>query len=401
VNKNIIFSICLLSVIFLAGHASAAEVFVTPSTKTVIQGQTFNLNISIEPRGTAIAGAQLNIEYNKSVIKINNIIEGNLFKQNGANTFFNNGTINNSLGMMVSIYDMILGPYSVSTQGTFIIINATAVGASGASGIYLSKMMLSDPNGQAIAFNVINGSVNINGTAAEVFVTPSTKTVIQGQTFNLNISIEPRGTAIAGAQLNIEYNKSVIKINNIIEGNLFKQNGANTFFNNGTINNSLGMMVSIYDMILGPYSVSTQGTFIIINATAVGVSGTSGINLSKVMLSDPNGQAIVINVVNGSVNINGTALDIIPPDSVNNLKTTKSGRNFINWAWRDPITPDFAKVMVYVNGEFKTNVRKGIGYYRATGLIQNTPYTISTHTVDTSGNINQTWVNITARTSRR
>ncbi len=240
-----------------------------------------------------------------------------------------------------------------------------------------------------------------HASAADVFVTPSTNTVIQGETFNLNVSIDPRGTAIAGAQLNIEYNKSVIKINNIIEGNLFKQNGANTFFNKGSINNSLGMVVSIYDMILCPYSVSTQGTFITINATAVGVSGTSGINLSKVMLSDPNGQAIVLNVVNGSVNINGTSLDIIPPDSVNNLKTTKSGRNFINWAWIDPITPDFAKVMVYVNGEFKTNVTKGIGYYRATGLIQNTPYTISTHTVDTSGNINQTWVNITAKTSRR
>lgn len=236
-------------------------------------------------------------------------------------------------------------------------------------------------------------------SATDVFVNPSTKTVIQGETFNLNISIDPRGTAIAGAQLNIEYNKSVIKINNIIEGNLFKQTGANTFFNNGSINNSLGTVFSIYDLILGRYSVSTPGTFIIINATAFDVSGTSGINLSNVIVSDPNGQAVALNVINGSVNINGTELDIIPPDSVNNLKTTKSARNYINWAWIDPITPDFAKVMVYVNGEFKTNVTKGIGYYKTTGLIQNTLYTISTHTVDTSGNINQTWVKINAKTS--
>ena len=237
-------------------------------------------------------------------------------------------------------------------------------------------------------------------SAADVILTPSTKTVIQGQAFNLNISIDPRGTAIAGAQLNIGFNKSVININNITEGNLFKQNVANTFFNHGTINNSLGMVVSIYCMILGPYSVSTPGTFIIINATAVGVSGTSGINLSNVMVSDPNGHAISLNVINGSVNINTTARDITPPDSVNNLKTISYARNYINWTWIDPKAPDFARVMVYVNGKFMTNVTKGIRYYRATNLISNTPYTISSHTVDTLGNINQTWINNTAKTSR-
>ncbi len=237
-------------------------------------------------------------------------------------------------------------------------------------------------------------------SAADVIVTPSTKTVIQGQTFNLNISIDSRGTAIAGAQLNIGFNKSVININSIIEGNLLKQNGANTFFNNGTINNSLGTVVSIFDVILGPYSVSTPGTFIIINATAVGVSGISGIHLSNVKVSDPNGQAIALNVINGSVSINRTALDITPPDSLNNLKNISYARKYIKWTWIDPITPDFAKVMVYVNGKFKTNVTKGIRYYRANGLIPNISYTISTHTVDTLGNINQTWINSTAKTSR-
>jgi hypothetical protein len=237
-------------------------------------------------------------------------------------------------------------------------------------------------------------------SAAEVTVIPLNKSVSQGQTFNLNISIDPRGSAIAGAQLNIGFDKSIININSIIEGNLFKQNGANTFFNNGTTNNSLGAVISIFDVILGPYSVSTPGTFIIINATAIGVSGTSGINLSNVMVSNPNGQAIALNVINGSVNINRTALDITPPDSVNNLKNISYARKYINWTWVDPITPDFAKVMVYLNGNFKTNVSKGVRYYRATSLVPSTSYTISTHTVDSLGNVNQTWVNRTAKTSR-
>lgn len=240
----------------------------------------------------------------------------------------------------------------------------------------------------------------VGQASADVTVIPSTITVIQGQTFDLNISIDSGGTSIAGAQLNIGFNKSVININNIMEGNLFKQNGVNTFFNNGTVNNSLGEVVNIFDVILGSYFVSTPRTFIIINATAVGSSGTSEINLSNVMVSDPNGQVISLNAFNGSVNINTTELDIIPPDSVNNLKIKNYARKYITWAWIDPQTPDFSRVMVYINGKLITNVTQGISYYRANGLIPNTSYTISTHTVDTLGNINQTWVNSTAKTSR-
>lgn len=52
--------------------------------------------------------------------------------------------------------------------------------------------------------------------------------------------------------------------------------------------------------------------------------------------------------------------------------------NYINWTWNDPSDVDFSKVMVYINGVFKTNVTKGIRYYKATNLTQNTSYRIST-----------------------
>jgi hypothetical protein len=56
--------------------------------------------------------------------------------------------------------------------------------------------------------------------------------------------------------------------------------------------------------------------------------------------------------------------------------------------------------MVYINGIFKTSVAKGINNYNAIGLKPGTSYKISTKTVDTSGNINLTWVNRTEKTSR-
>ncbi len=94
-----------------------------------------------------------------------------------------------------------------------------------------------------------------------------------------------------------------------------------------------------------------------------------------------------------------TAKDRTPPASITGLKNITYKPKYINWKWKDPLTFDFKYVKVYINGVFKTNVPKGKMYYNATGLIPNTLYKISTHTVDTSGNVNKTWVNKTARTA--
>ncbi len=53
--------------------------------------------------------------------------------------------------------------------------------------------------------------------------------------------------------------------------------------------------------------------------------------------------------------------------------------------------------MVYVNGVWTANM--SYPWYNATGLTANTSYTISTRTVDTTGNVNLTWVNHTTRTA--
>ncbi|MFA4957062.1 MAG: PGF-pre-PGF domain-containing protein [Candidatus Methanoperedens sp.] len=91
-------------------------------------------------------------------------------------------------------------------------------------------------------------------------------------------------------------------------------------------------------------------------------------------------------------------LDTTAPASVTNLINITYAQTYITWTWTTPDT-DIAKVMVYLDGIFKENVTSPTNYYNATNLIPDAEYTISTHAVDTSGNINQTWVNHTVRTA--
>ena len=93
-----------------------------------------------------------------------------------------------------------------------------------------------------------------------------------------------------------------------------------------------------------------------------------------------------------------TIPDTTPPGSVKNLNATVIGLDFINWTWTNPADEDYAKAMIYLNGEFKENVSKPVSFYNATNLTPDTLYELGIRTVDLVGNINQTWVNATART---
>jgi len=102
-----------------------------------------------------------------------------------------------------------------------------------------------------------------------------------------------------------------------------------------------------------------------------------------------------------SGNMNSTTVwftvDTTPPEGISNLQHT-AGQTWINWTWTNPPDPDFNHTELYLNGTFLTNISAPQNYYNITGLLPDTPYELSTRTVDTSGNINETWVNATART---
>lgn len=88
-------------------------------------------------------------------------------------------------------------------------------------------------------------------------------------------------------------------------------------------------------------------------------------------------------------------LDTIPPLSITNL-TSASAPTWINFTWNNPADTDFNYTEIYLDGIFQTIISEE--HFNATGLQPDTDYTISTRTVDIYGNVNQTWVNLTAKT---
>ncbi len=137
----------------------------------------------------------------------------------------------------------------------------------------------------------------------------------------------------------------------------------------------------------GVNTTFAQYTTITANAT---ITASQGANNITVYASDIAG--------NWNSSVIDFHVDTIPPSSITYLINISYANDYINWTWMDPTNDDFSYVMIYLNGEFKKNVPSGMKFYNATGLIPDTEYTIGTRTVDKSGNVNQTWVNHTART---
>jgi hypothetical protein len=91
--------------------------------------------------------------------------------------------------------------------------------------------------------------------------------------------------------------------------------------------------------------------------------------------------------------------NIAPPASITNLTNITYAPTHINFTWADPKDPDFANVSVWIDGAFKDNIPEGLQFYNATGLVPDTEHEIATRTMDNNGNVNLTWVNLTAKTA--
>ncbi len=189
-------------------------------------------------------------------------------------------------------------------------------------------------------------------------------------------------TAVVGGELNISFDPSVVHLTDISDGDI----GTTT----ANINNDAGWA---YMNVFGTEGKSGDVVFANLNLTAVGSEGDkSPLNISVISLFDTNYMDIPYNTDNGTFAIR----DITPHASISNLQNI-TGTTWINWTWTNPTDDDFNYTMVYLNGAWQTNT--SFNYYKATGLNPDTSYEIGTHTVDTYGNVNTTWINQTAKTA--
>lgn len=151
-----------LILILLSSHgtctAAASSVTLILSPQIISAGDTFTVDIFVEP-DVAIAGMQFNLEFNDTIVHVDDVTEGGLFTQSGMGTFFNNGSI--EPGLLSNVYGAILGASNVSTPAAFATITMVVNTEDAATlPLNLTNVIISDPTGLSVEVEVINATID-------------------------------------------------------------------------------------------------------------------------------------------------------------------------------------------------------------------------------------------------
>jgi len=159
----------LFAIAFITMSAQAAPVInVEPSHQNVLQGDTFTVNITVDPAGDEVMGAQYDLYFNNMLLNATDQVSGDFLSHDGASTMMITNEINNTIGL-VGYCEIRTGvEYGVTAPGVLATITFKAM-EPGTSNLTLGNALLSDPLGVEIPDVLTNnGTVKINGTYFDI-----------------------------------------------------------------------------------------------------------------------------------------------------------------------------------------------------------------------------------------
>jgi len=270
-------------------------VSIQPSTTIVGPGETFDVDIYIEP-GEPIIGA------NVDILSFNpNLVHGNSRTYNGyfPDASFCPGIIDNLNGEFRDICELIYDDGDVSTPGTWVTISFTAQQQYGTSSLDLEGVIVSDVNGDPVPIEVNNGIVTVEPDPTIVSIQPPVTIVGKGEIFDVDVYIEP-GEPIIGANFDyLYYDPDIIHGVGGSDWGYFPSPFGMWFH----FDNVNGKFYDVYQLIYGPGNVSTPGTWVSLTFTAQQQYGTSLLDLEGVIVSDTTGTPVPLIVNDGIVHV--------------------------------------------------------------------------------------------------
>lgn len=156
----LVFALILILLVNPGTCTAASSVTLSISPEVISVGDTVTVEVFVEP-DVAIAGMQFDLEFDDTIVHVDDVTEGDLFSQSGMGTFFNNGSI--EPGLLSNVYGTIMGASNVSTPAAFATITMVIDTADvGNLSLNLTNVIISDPTGHAVEVEVINATIDFS-----------------------------------------------------------------------------------------------------------------------------------------------------------------------------------------------------------------------------------------------
>ncbi|WP_342304744.1 putative Ig domain-containing protein [Methanolobus sp. ZRKC5] len=161
-----------------------SSISISPSTTTVAPGESFSLDVYIDP-AQSLTGSQFDLHYSQ-LASISSVNEGGLFLPDIFATTFEYGSIDNTFGILSHVYSAIVGTGTISQAGVMATVDMVAGSDSGILELELANVILSDASSNPAAYTVSSATVLVD-TAPE-FTSISAKSVDEAQSLSFIVS---------------------------------------------------------------------------------------------------------------------------------------------------------------------------------------------------------------------
>jgi len=140
----------------------------------------------------------------------------------------------------------------------------------------------------------------------KISVNPSFIEASPGENFTIEIRIDPNGAEIYAVQYDLYFNPNILNATSQSQGTLLSKDGATTSVLINKINNTIGKIEYGETRMGVKEGVKEAGVISYISFEVLG-TGKSGLNLSNVILSDPNATSIETTIESGIVVVGAPA----------------------------------------------------------------------------------------------
>jgi len=146
--------LCALASVLVAGTACEPGTYlrILPRQTTVTTGETFTLDIIVEPAPShAVAGVQFDLSFDSTLLQVENVAAGTFLAGSCNSTFFRAGTIDNDTGTVSAVVDVVTDPgCAVSAAGTLATVTFTAEETAGTCQLRLTNTRVGNVAGDSL-----------------------------------------------------------------------------------------------------------------------------------------------------------------------------------------------------------------------------------------------------------
>ena len=219
----------------------------TETTRFAI-GDTFTLHLNTKGVDD-LAGWQSDIIFDPTMLKANNMKDGNFLRQGGGRTHFLKGAIDNTEGRITGVGSARISEGGADGDGTLLSITFTAK-AAGETRVALREFQAGSSTGKAMPSASPDITITVGDLPTlDVSDTPfslstDTTSVYLDDAFTLRLSAKDI-TDLAGWQSDIAFDPAVLEAVEVNEGDFLKAEGVSTFFVPGTIDNTTGKITNL------------------------------------------------------------------------------------------------------------------------------------------------------------